>query len=118
MRLSKLTLAYLSHHHHTIQRVNYTYEADPDHVCADKDPVPKCGANWEKFLEFLGTTLSDNPPEGMSDSPFSPHSHSSLSFTYPFLRLPSRGCSTTWALVFLKVCLRLTRSASSKLIFC
>lgn len=46
-------------------RVNYTYEADPTHTCQRVDKPPRCQADWDNFLTWLGKTLATAPPKGM-----------------------------------------------------
>lgn len=46
-------------------RVNYTYEADPTYTCQQIDQTPRCQADWDNFLTWLGHTLATAPPKGM-----------------------------------------------------
>lgn len=46
-------------------RVNYEYEADPQHECAKGDTTPRCVSSWPEFLNWLGKTLAEDPPAGI-----------------------------------------------------
>lgn len=44
-------------------RTNFQYTTNE--ACTASSTSPRCTANWDKFLQWLGTTLSTNAPKGM-----------------------------------------------------